>query len=124
VYTATASVQTYAYSLLKPGVTLREYEQLVRERMNSELVALGLTTGGIKQASVRYFPHLASHFLGLDVHDSGNYDTPLQENMILTVEPGIYIPEESIGVRIEDNVLVTKTGIRVMSKNIPTDLIY
>lgn len=124
VYTAVKTVQDYAYTQLQPGVTLREYEQKVRNVMNDELTRLGLTKGGIKQASVTYFPHLTSHFLGLDVHDSGHYDAPLQENMILTVEPGIYIPEESIGVRLEDNVLITATGIRVMSKDIPTDLLY
>jgi Xaa-Pro aminopeptidase len=60
--------------------------------------------------------HAISHFLGLDVHDAGDYERPLEENMVLTVEPGIYLPAERIGVRIEDDVLITKTGARWLSK--------
>lgn len=69
----------------------------------------------------RYILHSTSHWLGLDVHDVGAYNQPLKPGMVLTVEPGIYIPEEKIGVRIEDDVLITETGNRVMSAHIPSD---
>ena len=66
-----------------------------------------------------YFIHGTGHFVGLEVHDAGNYDLPFKEGVVLTVEPGIYIPEEGIGIRIEDVVLVTKDGPQVLSRNIP-----
>lgn len=66
-----------------------------------------------------YFIHGVGHFVGLDVHDAGNYDLPLEEGVVLTIEPGIYIPEEGIGVRIEDVVLVTRDGPVVLSRHIP-----
>jgi Xaa-Pro aminopeptidase len=67
----------------------------------------------------KYFIHGTGHFVGLDVHDAGNYDLPLKEGVVVTVEPGIYIPEEGIGIRIEDVVLVTKDGPEVLSHRIP-----
>ena len=70
----------------------------------------------------RYFPHAVSHGLGIDVHDSlGGFET-FRPGMVLTVEPGIYIPEEGIGVRIEDDILVTKGGNRNLSAALPTSL--
>jgi Xaa-Pro aminopeptidase len=67
----------------------------------------------------KYFIHGTGHFVGLDVHDAGNYDLPLKEGVVVTVEPGIYIPEEGIGIRIEDVVLVTKEGPVILSRDIP-----
>ena len=66
-----------------------------------------------------YFIHGIGHFLGLDVHDAGDYSKPLEAGVVLTIEPGIYIPEEGIGVRIEDVILVTKDGPVLMSRDIP-----
>jgi len=66
-----------------------------------------------------YFIHSTGHFVGLEVHDAGNYDLPFKEGVVVTVEPGIYIPEEGIGIRIEDVVLVTKDGPQVLSSHIP-----
>jgi Xaa-Pro aminopeptidase len=66
-----------------------------------------------------YFIHGTGHFVGLDVHDAGNYDLPLKEGVVVTVEPGIYIPEEGIGIRIEDVVLVTSDGPQILSRHIP-----
>jgi Xaa-Pro aminopeptidase len=70
----------------------------------------------------KYFIHGAGHFLGLDVHDAGNYELPLKAGVVLTVEPGIYIPEEGIGIRIEDVVLVTEDGPVVLSRHIPRSI--
>ena len=69
-----------------------------------------------------YFIHPTGHFVGLEVHDAGNYDLPFKEGVVVTVEPGIYIPEEGIGIRIEDVVLVTKDGPLVLSRNIPRSI--
>lgn len=122
VLTATQAVQDYALGLLKPGVELKAYEKQVSEFMGQQLRELGLIKVADKRSIRRYFPHATSHFLGLDAHDVGDYEAPLQANTVLTVEPGIYIPEEGIGVRIEDDVLITKTGHRVLSAGLPTQL--
>ena len=123
VHEAVMQVQDYAYSLLKPGVMIREYEEQVEAFMGEKLRELGLIKS-ITRETVRsvYFPHATSHFLGLDAHDAGDYDHPLEPGVVLTVEPGIYIPEEGIGIRIEDNAVITDTGIEVMSSRSPRDL--
>jgi len=79
-----------------------------------------LKLGKIKEKSeiTRYYYHSIGHYLGLDVHDVGTYTKPLEEGVVLTVEPGIYVSEEAIGIRIEDNVLVTKDGSLNLSQNI------
>lgn len=124
VFGAVERVQQAAYKLLKPGVNIRAYEGQVDELMALELKKLGLIDDITdKKKLKKYYPHLASHFLGLDTHDAADYERPLEPGMVLTVEPGIYIPEENIGVRIEDNVLITKTGIEILSKNLPTSLV-
>ena len=122
VHMAVERVHSYAMSLLKPGVVLREYEKIVRSRMKKELLGLGLVTN--KDDHLKYYPHLTSHFLGIDVHDAGDYDLPLAPNTVLTVEPGIYIPQENIGVRIEDDVLITDTGCHNLSASIQSHLVY
>ena len=91
--------------------------------MNSQLDNLGLIGKNKSEDQIKYYPHLTSHFLGIDVHDAGDYDTPLVANTVLTVEPGIYIPEENIGIRIEDDVLITPTGFNNLSDSIPTHLV-
>lgn len=120
VYGAVLEVQNAAKQLLKPGVDLRRYEDKVAKAMAKKLKELKL----IKVSSdVRtYFPHATSHFLGLNVHDVGDYELPLQAGIVMTVEPGIYIPEEGIGVRIEDDVLITDDGIQVLSDRLPRKL--
>ncbi len=122
VFEAVKETQAYAFSLLKPGVHLKTYEQNVAKYAGSMLKQLGVTSN-LKMETVRqFFPHAASHFLGLNVHDVGDYTKPLKAGTVLTVEPGIYIPDEGIGVRIEDDVLVTDSGIDVLSAKLPTKL--
>lgn len=122
VHAAVAEVQDYAYGLLKPGVLLRAYEKQVETYMGEKLRELGLINSDDREAIRKYYPHACSHFLGIDAHDAGNYDTPLEPGMVLTVEPGIYIPEEGIGVRIEDDVLITKDGNKIISAALPRSL--
>ena len=89
--------------------------------MGEVLQSLGLVTSTHDTDMIRrYYPHATSHFLGLDVHDVGDYHTPLEPGMVLTCEPGIYIPEEGIGVRLEDDLVVTATG----SKNLSASCSY
>jgi Xaa-Pro aminopeptidase len=91
----------------------------MEEFVGEKLRELGLIKT-IDHDNVRhYFPHATSHFLGLDTHDSGDYDHPLEPGVVVAVEPGIYIPEESIGVRIEDDVLITAEGNEVLSGKLP-----
>lgn len=122
VHRAVLEVQKYAMSLLKPGVFMKDYEQKVEQYMGEKLRELGLIKTISHENTRQYFPHATSHFLGLNVHDVGEYDRPLELGVVLTVEPGIYIPQEEIGVRIEDNVLITSTGIKNLSSKLSTDL--
>lgn len=111
IYNAVLELQEIAFSKLKPNVLIREYQKQMEEEATKIRKKLGKDEAP--------FPHGFSHFLGLDVHDSGDYDAPLEENMVLTVEPGFYFHDESIGVRLEDNIRITKNGIENMSKQIP-----
>ncbi|MDB5181025.1 MAG: pepP [Candidatus Saccharibacteria bacterium] len=106
--------------LIKAGVSLKDYQKQVETIMKQALKNLNLLNK--PEDYDRYFPHAISHGLGIDVHDSlGGYDT-FQPGMVLTVEPGIYIPEEKIGVRIEDDILVTSAGNVNLSAALPTSL--
>lgn len=122
VFAAVQDVQRYALTLLKPGTLLKEYEAAVEEYMGGKLQQLGLITKADHDDIRHYYPHATSHFLGLDVHDVGNYDQPLEAGMVLTCEPGIYIPEEGIGVRIEDDVLITDAAHTVLSAGLAAEL--
>lgn len=106
--------------LLRPGLSVKAYFSSVDEIMHQALKNVGLLK---KESDYRkYFPHSISHGLGIDVHDSLGGPETFQPGMILTVEPGIYIPEEGIGVRIEDDILITATGHENLSKALPTSL--
>jgi Xaa-Pro aminopeptidase len=122
VYDAVSEAQEYAYSLLKPGVIIREYEKEMEQFMGEKLRELGLIQTITREAVRTFFPHATTHFLGLDAHDAGDYDFPLEPGVTGVVEPGIYIPEEGFGVRIEDNFVVTETGIDVLSAHLPRRL--
>ncbi len=115
---AVQEVHAFALSRLKPGVNIRDYEKLIEQFMGKKLHYLGLITGRDRKSIRHYYPHATSHFLGLDTHDAGDYSVPLEPNMVLTVEPGIYIPEEGIGIRLEDDILITEKGNKVLSQNL------
>lgn len=118
VLEAVVDVQQFAKSLLKPGVLLKDYEGRVEQYMGEKLRELGLIQSIDTESVRKYYPYLTSHFLGLDVHDVGEYDKPLEPGMVLTVEPGIHIFEEGIAVRIEDDIRITESGIDVLSKKL------
>ncbi len=126
VYSAVLDAKQFAQDLLAPGVILRDYQEEVGKYIESLLVGLGLLEhqdiadqDPAKPLYKKYFMHGTSHFLGLDVHDVGSRFEPLEEGMILTVEPGIYIREEGIGIRLEDDVLITANGCSNLSSAIP-----
>ena len=117
VYNAVLHVKNEAQKLLVPGTILPEYHKEVGRIMESELIKLKLIDStDIKNqnpdwpAYKKYFMHGTSHFLGLDTHDVGLFNEPIQAGMVFTCEPGIYIPEEGIGIRIEDDLVVTNEG--------------
>lgn len=122
VYEAVIEAQEYAFSLLKPGVELKEYEKQMEAFVGEKLRELALIKTIEREYVRKFFPHATSHFLGLDAHDAGDGERPLEPGIVLTVEPGIYIPEEEIGVRIEDDVLITADGIKVLTSNLPREL--
>lgn len=126
VYDAVLHVKTKATDLLRPGNTIKEYHEEVGKIMEGELITLGLLDKHdvAKQDRAnplyrKYFMHGTSHFLGLDVHDVGTFYKPIEVGMVFTVEPGIYIREEGIGIRLEDNIVVTKDGHDNLMRNIP-----
>jgi Xaa-Pro aminopeptidase len=121
VLAAVRTVQQEALATLKAGILLKDYEQTVTRAMGKALVQLGLSKDKDDYVTLRrYYPHATSHFLGLDVHDVGDYMSVLEPNMVVTCEPGIYIPEEGIGVRLEDDVIITDSGV----KNLSADCSY
>jgi Xaa-Pro aminopeptidase len=122
VFEAVLEVQRFAFGLLKPGGLMKENEQQIEQFMGEKLRELGLIKS-IEHDEVRkFYPHATSHFLGLNVHDIGDYTRPLEHGMVLTVEPGIYIPDEGIGVRIEDDVLITENGYEILTDRLPRQL--
>lgn len=128
VYNAVLHVHREAVKLLLPGQTFDKYNKAVGELMTEQLLQLGLlTTNDVKNqnpewpAFKKYFMHGTSHFLGLDVHDVGFFNEPMQAGMVFTVEPGIYIPEENLGIRLENNLLITTNGQMDLMKNIPIE---
>jgi len=126
VYNACLHLHNYCKSLLKPGITLAEYHEKVGDEATNQFIKLGLITeedvrneDKDNRAYRKYLYHGISHHLGIDVHDLGTRTEPLQPGMLLTVEPGIYIEEEGMGIRIENNVWITEDGNRDLMKNIP-----
>jgi Xaa-Pro aminopeptidase len=126
VYNACLHLHNYAKGLLKPGTTIAEYHEKVGEEATKTFIKIGLlkkedvkNEDKENRAYRKYLYHGISHHLGLDVHDLGTKTEPLKPGMVLTVEPGIYIEEEHMGVRIENNVWITKDDNIDLMKNIP-----
>jgi Xaa-Pro aminopeptidase len=128
IYNAVLNVMKYAQSMLVPGTEYEEYVREVGLAMEQELIKLNL----LKEADVKsqsednplykkYFMHGTSHYLGLDVHDVGYRYARFDAGMIFTCEPGIYIPEEGIGIRLENNILITETGNIDLMASIPLE---
>lgn len=105
---------------LKPGVTNQEINELAKKLLAEGLMEIGKITD--ERELSKYYYHSIGHFLGLDVHDVGDYTKPFKAGQILTVEPGLYLKDEKIGIRIEDNILLTEYGNVNLSKNIPKEI--
>lgn len=129
VYNAVLKVKNEATKMLVPGTIWAEYHKEVGKIMTSELLGLGLLNKADVQnenkdwpAYKKYFMHGTSHHIGLDTHDYGELKTPMKANMVFTVEPGIYIPDEGFGVRLEDDVVIQEKGEPInLMKNIPVE---
>ncbi len=129
VYNACLHLHNYAKSILKPGINVIEYTNKVGDEATKQFLKLGL----LKKEDLKnenrdeletrpfrkYLYHGISHHLGVDVHDLGTRTEPIKPGMLFTIEPGIYIEEEKMGIRIENNVWITKTGSIDLFKNIP-----
>lgn len=128
VYDAVLRVFKQCCKILRPGVIIREYQEQVGLLMQEELLGLGLITkeditkqDPDKPAYKKYFPHGTSHPLGIDVHDVGHMWKPMQPGMVFTVEPGIYIREEKLGVRLENNIVIGENANTDLMAHIPIE---
>ncbi len=116
IYNIVLKAQIETMEAVKPGISLGQLNEITRKILTTELTRIGL----IKSSNElrQYFPHSVTHSLGLDTHDPINPSEPLKPGMVITIEPGVYIEEEDIGIRIEDDVLVTKDGYINLSEDI------
>ena len=128
VYNSVLHVMKEATNMLRPGTIFKEYNAEIGRIMELELIKLGLLDKHDVQKQdpknplfKQYFMHGTSHYLGLDVHDVGDFDWPMKEGMVFTCEPGIYISEEKLGIRLENDILVTANGPDDLMKNIPIE---
>ena len=126
VYNACLHLHDYGKSILKPGITIHHYTDKVGEEATQQFLKIGLIRkSDVKnedpenRAYRKYLYHGISHHLGVDVHDLGTRTEPIKAGMVFTVEPGIYIEEEQMGVRIENNLWITRNGHKDLMKNIP-----
>lgn len=126
VYQAVLRAQSAGIAHHRPGTTILEIDEVMRKVLLEEVVKLGLVTAAAaagpdaQQQLRQYYPHI-SHHLGLGVHDTGSPNIKLAPGMVVTCEPGLYLPEESLGVRLEDVILITDSGHEVLSSGIPSD---
>ena len=128
VYNSVLHVMKEAIKMLTPGTMFKDYNKEVGRIMELELIKLGLLDkhdvqkqDGEKPLYKKYFMHGTSHYLGLDVHDVGNLEWPMKEGMVFTCEPGIYIQEEGLGIRLENDILVRANGPDDLMKRIPIE---
>lgn len=113
IYDVVYGAQQAVFAALKPGVRMRELQRVATDYINSH----GKDSHGDPLG--KYFIHRVGHHLGLDVHDANDSTLPLEAGMVITVEPGIYIPEEKLGVRIEEDVLITDGGYKLLTERLP-----
>ena len=116
IYEIVLKANKEAIKLIKPGLSWKELNKFAKDILIEECKNIGLIENDLDIS--KYYYHSIGHFLGLDTHDVGQYDMVLSEGMIITIEPGLYIKEEGIGIRIEDNILITKDGAVNLSKDI------
>ena len=128
LYNACHNVMKEAITMLRPGITLDEYNNEVGKVMEGALIDVGLINkDDVKRQNPnaplykKYFMHGTSHFIGLDVHDIGNRYAPIKEGMAFTCEPGIYVPEENIGIRMENDIIIGKEKNHDLMASIPID---
>ncbi len=126
LYNGCLHLHNYAAKILKPGISIVDYTDKIGDEATKTFLKLGLITkeqvkneDPENRAYRKYLYHGISHHLGIDVHDVGARFTPIQPGMVFTIEPGIYVEEEKIGIRIENNFWITKTGNIDLMKNIP-----
>jgi Xaa-Pro aminopeptidase len=124
VHEAVAYVQSEVFKMIKPGLDFKTYEKQVEHLIGLKLKELRLIDKLTPDEIRKYYPHACSHSVGLDTHDSADYSQRMAENMVITVEPGIYIKDENIGLRIEDMVLITKDGAKVLSSRLSSSLSF
>jgi Xaa-Pro aminopeptidase len=117
IYEIVLGAQNAALAAIKPGTTMRKGSGSLYKIAYDYINTHGTDREG--RSLGRYFTHGLGHHIGLEVHDAGDVDRPFEAGMVITDEPGIYIPEEKIGVRIEDDVLVTPTGYKLLTARLP-----
>lgn len=122
LYQATASLKQFAEKLVSPGVSWRDYEIAVEEKAGELLKNLGLIKTLDRNSIREFYPHATSHLLGLDVHDVGDYRSPMQRNMVITIEPGFYSKSHGFGMRIEDDYLITENGVVNLTGDLSSEL--
>jgi Xaa-Pro aminopeptidase len=126
VYNACLHLHNYAKDILKPGISIIDYTEKVGDEATEQFINIGLLNkSDVKnedkenRAYRKYLYHGISHHLGIDVHDLGTRVEPIKEGMVFTIEPGIYIEEDQMGIRIENNVWITANGNKDLMKKIP-----
>lgn len=126
VYNACLEIFKYCVSVLKPGISVNAYQEKVGDIATKQFIKIGLLTkADVKNESPenrayrKYLYHGLSHHLGIDVHDLGTKTAPIKPGMVFTIEPGIYIEEEKMGIRIENNFVITKNGNKDLMAKIP-----
>ena len=131
-YDVVLAAHDAAIAAARPGVTIDEVHAAAQRELAAGLIGLGVLQGTVDSAINdenglrKYYPHRTSHWLGLDVHDAGAYATregpvKLAAGMVMTIEPGFYMPERSMGIRIEDDIVITDDGCEVLTAGVPTD---
>ncbi len=122
IWQAVLDTQNHILEMLKPGVIPIELSMAADAFIGIKLQELGLINKVTPDNIREFFPHSIVHFIGIDLHDVGDYGAPLEEGMVLMIEPGIYVPKEKLGIRIEDPAVITKTGYRLLSSDLPRDI--